>query len=268
MKTRKGSITWKHYAACTFGFIMSNFAVMGYDHYSLYFMTDIALLDAGIAGTILRFASPNLSATGSAVFYGIASIVFIIVFSFSSVPTVALITALSDDYNERNQFLSVRSIASTICQAGIRDIDTPGRFTIPPKRPLVTALLFMLKNKPIVYLTIAMFLVTLVTQMGNSVAIHYYEHVLHDTSVLAKTAGFGLPIMLAVPILMPILLRKISKRALLFIGFILTVLPPFSIMIFGVGLTVNTVIVLILINRAGRTLLTPCISSLVPECVD
>lgn len=353
MKNPSNKITLKHYLACTFGFIMSNFAIMGYDHYSLYFMTDVAAVDASIAGTvlmvtsaiaafadpiianyvdqtnsrwgkyrpylmfapiivalatILRFASPNLGNTGAAAFYGISSIIFIISLSFASVPTVTLTTALSDDYNVRNQLLSVRSIASTIvqavlgmitlgavammgggqkgwlgfgimcaviivvssniCQFGIRDVDTPGKFSTPPKRPLFKALLSMLKNKPIMYLTAAMFLVTLVTQMGNSVAIHYYEHVLNDTSVLAKTSGFAMPITLAVPFLMPLLLRKISKRALAFGGFILTVLMPFCIMVFGAKLTVNTVIILILINRAGRTLLTPCISSLVPECVD
>lgn len=255
-----------------------------------------------------RFAAPNLSTAGATVYYSVCIGVFVIAMSFLAVPVSTFRTVLSDDYDERNKLLSASSIASaicgnaigltcvgavaffgggqrgwflyatcaailiivcgTICQRGVRFVDAPGKIATPPKKPLVTALFRMFTNKPVMCIACAMFLSTFVTMIANNVAMHYYTHVLHDTSVLAKVSGFGLPIQIISLLSIPFILKKIDKRTLLFIGFSLNMIKPVAIMIWGASLSSNVVIVLIIIQRIGGSFFTPAITSWIPECVD
>ncbi|MDL2258799.1 MFS transporter [Eubacteriales bacterium OttesenSCG-928-K08] len=257
---------------------------------------------------VLRFSAPGFSQGGLTVFYSIAIGIFVIAMAFCSVPLSAFRTVLSDDYNDRNTLLSLSSLSSAavgnilgivclstvalfgggergwfwfaaccavlmvicaqVCQMGVRHIDAPGKIATPPKKPLVTALFRMFKNKPVMCVGFAMFLSTFVTMIANNVAIHYYTHVLHDPSVLARTSAYGLPVQIISLLSLPFILRKISKRTLLFIGFGVSMIKPIVIMLFGATLSPDTVVLLIILSRVGGSFFTPAITSLIPECVD
>lgn len=257
---------------------------------------------------ILRFYVPDISPTAQIVYYTVTAIVFTLLHNCTAVPMSAYKTVLTPDYDERNVLFSLSSISSTlisallgmvllksvdalgggqkgwfwfvviawvigliaafICQNGVKKKDAPGMIATPPKKPMVTSIFRMFKNKPVMFVAAAMFCATFVTMITNNVQIHYYQHVLHDTSVLAKTSAYGLPIQICSLLLMPLLLKKISKKGLLIIGFVLSVARPLAILIWGADLSVNAVIVLILVGRVGAAFFTPAISSWIPECVD
>lgn len=257
---------------------------------------------------IMRFYVPDMNSNALIAYYAITGMAFTLIHNCAAVPMAAYKSVLTPDYDERNVLFSLSSISSTlitallgmvvldsvaklgggqsgwfkfvciawavgllaafICQNGVKKKDAPGMIATPPKKPLVTSIFRMFKNKPVMCVALAMFCATFVTMITNNVQIHYYEHVLHDTSVLKTTSAYGLPIQLAALMLMPLLLKKISKRGLLIIGFALSISRPFVIMLFGADLSVNTVIVLILVSRVGAAFFTPAISSWLPECVD
>lgn len=257
---------------------------------------------------ILKFFTPDISAGALVAYYAVTSIAFTLIHNCAAVPMAAYKSVLTPDYDERNTLFSLSSISSTlitaalgmlclssveklgggaqgwfyfvciawaiglvaafICQKGVAKKDAPGMIPTPPKKPLITSLFRMFKNKPTMCVAMAMFCSTFVTMITNNVQIHYYTHVLHDPSVLAKTSAYGLPIQIAALLCMPLLLKKISKRTLLWIGFAASVFRPLMIMLFGESLSVNQVIALILISRVGAAFFTPAISSWLPECVD
>ena len=260
------------------------------------------------ATMLLRFTIPEFGEMGLATFYGVVLVMFVISHACITVPVAALKITLSDDYNDRNYLNAVNTIAVTlvssligvvaldaverfgggsrgwvtftaICwiagfvcvflaQRTAKKIDVPGAIATPKKRPLVSQLWHMRKNKPVMCVAFAMLAVTFVTMMANTVSMHYYTYVLEDTSVLQKTSAYGLPISLAASFALPFLLKVLDKRHMLFIGFVIIMIRPVAIFIGGDSLSADFVVVLILLSRIGGAFFTPAITSWIPECVD
>lgn len=257
---------------------------------------------------VLQFTVLPLNDTGKILFYGLVLVAFYIVFAATVVPWQGMMSVLSDDYNDRNRLLTSRTVIGGVvgsgigivllpgvealgggavgwqrfamcgmalglvcmyfCQRSMKSVDHPGIAHTGEKRPIFTALFGMLKNKPVMCVALAMLLNQVFISIGAQVSMHYYEHVLHDTSVLQRTSAWGLPINILCSLVTPFILRKIDKRVLVSIGTVLHAVRPLVIMIGGSSVTPSMVVALTVIQRVGSAFYGGALYSLIPDCVD
>lgn len=257
---------------------------------------------------VMQFTVVPFGDTGKILYYGLVLVAFYIIFAATVVPWQGMMSVLSDDYNDRNRLLTSRTVIGGLvgsaigivllpgvealgggsvgwqrfamcgmgvglvcmyfCQRSMKAVDHPGSFPAGEKRPVFTALFTMLKNKPVMCVALAMLLNQVFISIGAQVSMHYYEHVLHDTSVLSKTSALGLPINIICSMVTPFILRKIDKRVLVTTGTILHAIRPLVILIGGTSVTPNMVVILTVIQRIGSAFYGGALYSLIPDCVD
>ena len=87
-------------------------------------------------------------------------------------------------------------------------------------------------------------------------------------TVLEKTSFLGFPVTLCCAALIPICLKYIDKRIAIIGAFVVCMVKPVFIFLFGDGLSTNFVIALIIISKAGMALQAAAIYAWIPECVD
>lgn len=155
-----------------------------------------------------------------------------------------------------------------LCQYGMKRVDYKDALPSPPRQPFFSRLRRLLSHKPVLCLSAAVAISSVVISLSNVCEMYYYEYVLHDTGVLARTSVFGAPVTIACALLMPFLLKWIDKRQLILIGFGISLIKPAAIAVFGASLSADCVVVLIIISRAGTALFSAAIYAWTPECID
>lgn len=155
-----------------------------------------------------------------------------------------------------------------ICQNGMKRVDYQGSIPNPPKRSFFRGFVHILRHKPVLCLCLGMLLSSIVSSMMNTSELYYYQYVLGDMSVLEKTSFLGFPVTLCCAVLIPVCLKYIDKRVAIIGAFIVCMIKPVFILLFGSGLGTNFVIVLIIISKAGMALQAAAIYAWIPECVD
>lgn len=155
-----------------------------------------------------------------------------------------------------------------VCQNGMKRVDYKNSIPSPPKRSFFRAFIHILSYQPILCLCLAMLLSSMVSTMMNSSELYFYEYILKDTSVLAKTSAWGFPVTIGSAMLIPIFLKYIDKRIAIVAAFVVCMIKPIFIFLFGSSLNSSTVIVLIVISKAGMALQAAALYAWIPECVD
>lgn len=165
--------------------------------------------------------------------------------------------------------MAIGLVCMFICQNSMKEIDKPGALQgSGEKKPLFSALFGMMKSKPVMCLALAMLINSIFITVGSQVSMHYYEHILHDSTVLMKTSGWTLPVTVGCSLVMPFILRKIDKRLLVAIGTVLHMIKPVVIMIGGLSVTPDMVVWLTVLQRAGSSFYGGALYALIPDCVD
>ena len=155
-----------------------------------------------------------------------------------------------------------------ICQNGMKRVDYKDSIPNPPKRSFFRGFSHILRHKPVLCLCLGMLISSMVSSMMNTSELYYYQYVLKDMSVLEKTSFLGFPVTLCCAALIPVCLKYIDKRAAIIAAFIVCMIKPMFILLFGDTLGTSFVIALIIISKAGMALQAAAIYAWVPECVD
>lgn len=155
-----------------------------------------------------------------------------------------------------------------VCQNGMKRVDYKDSIPSPPKRPFFRAFIHILSFRPILCLCLAMLLSSMVSSMMNSSELYFYEYILEDTSVLAKTSAWGFPVTIGSAMLIPIFLKYVDKRIATIIAYAVFMIKPIFIFLFGSSLNSAAVIILIVVSKAGMALQAAALYAWIPECVD
>lgn len=256
----------------------------------------------------LRFSVPPLGTAGKVGYYGVVFALFSMAFTMCCVPWQASISILTGDYHERNLLLTMRSLSGALvnaaigvtvlrsvallggdrtgwrnyvlllwllglpcvylCQKGLWRIDHPGAYPPPVRRPFVTQFFGMLRNKPVMCLGGAVMLASLAQSMAGNCAMYYYQYILEDTSVLQATSIYSMPISVAAALCTPLILRRIPKWWLMVWAYVISMIRPVVLVVFGARVSIPAATALVVISRIGTVLINTAVLAWIPECVD